>query len=112
MSGLLDLGSELHWLGKGALRLSRVLVWVVTTPLLGAIALIEVVRLVRRLPRLLAAELPCRRGHVVARYGVYSCACGAPIEGYVFARCAICGLSAGWTPCPECGLPVRNPRLP
>jgi hypothetical protein len=42
-------------------------------------------------------------------YGVFEGRCGAVVEDWVFARCRVCGQSAGWTPCTTCGLPIRNP---
>ena len=112
MTNLFDLGADVSWLIRLIERSSRVVWWCLTTMAEGAAVLYRIARLVPRLPRLLADELPCPRGHLVRLYGVYECtSCRAPHEGYVFDRCAICGLGAGWTPCPECGLPVVNPRM-
>ena len=54
----------------------------------------------------------CGRRHQVPLYGLWNCGCGSRFEGWAFARCAICRESAAYVPCPECGLPVRNPFLP
>ncbi len=59
----------------------------------------------------LAAQTRCPRGHAVDQYGIYRCAgCGAATESTAW-RCPICGALAGWTPCPTCGLAVRNPMF-
>lgn len=83
--------------------------WCAGTAWLGVRALWRAGWLLARLPELLAETRPCPRGHAVPMYGVFDCACGAIHEGWVFGRCSVCGQSAGWTPCPECALPVRSP---
>lgn len=96
--------------GLWALRLmARSLKWSVETTWLGVTEAGSLMRRARRLGEVFSPQLRCPRGHEVPAYGVFECACGAPVEGWVFRSCVVCGESAGWTPCPECGLPVRNP---
>ena len=87
----------------------RTLWWMLGTLWLGVEAVYRVILLAVRLRQILAQELCCPRGHSVPVYGVYECGCGSIHEGWAFGRCRVCGQSAGWTPCPECGLPVLNP---
>lgn len=96
---------ELRW----ALRL---VLWLAETTWLGVVATWRLGILVSRLPALLAETRRCPRGHVNAMYGVYECShCHALIESWVFARCCVCGQSAGWTPCGICHLPIKNPLV-
>lgn len=85
--------------------------WLLRTVWFGMSAFWRVGQFVRRLSWLTAEQRICSRGHRVAMYGLYDCSCGAVHEGWVFGRCEICGTSCGWTPCPTCGLPIRNPLL-
>jgi hypothetical protein len=78
---------------------------------LGAMGIWRLGRLLARHRQILGQAVRCPRGHRVATYGVYECGCGARHEGWVFGRCRVCGESAGWTPCPNCTLPVRSPLL-
>lgn len=99
-----------RWLWQTARRSFRVLSWVAATSALGAATTARAVRSCARLGVALAETRRCPRGHDVPLYGVYECStCRAPHEGWVFSECRVCGLSAGWTPCIECGLPVVNP---
>lgn len=85
--------------------------WVVATAWLGGIAVWKVIAWFRD-RHLRGRELgSCARGHGVPLYGVYECACGSIHEGRVFGPCRVCSETCGWTPCPECGLPVQNPNL-
>src|SRR5438477_11175431 len=86
--------------------------WTIATLWLGGMALLRAVRLCARYRAIFAEIRPCGRGHEVAMYGLFDCHCGSRLEGWVFARCAVCGESAGWTPCPVCRVPVRHPLLP
>jgi hypothetical protein len=86
-------------------------IWACVTVWLGLWAIVRLVRLLVRLPALLSSELRCPRGHRLPAYGVYHCACKAVHEGHIWGRCAVCRQSAGYTPCPECGRPVRNSLL-
>jgi len=90
----------------------RITVWCLVTSWLGARAGLRLVRLASRWPLILSETLPCPRGHRTPSYGVFTCACSALIEGWVFSRCVVCGQTAGWMECDECGLPIRNPLRP
>ena len=68
--------------------------------------------LLSRYKAIIAQVRLCPRGHEVPVYGIWDCHCGSRVEGWAFAPCQICRESAGYTPCPTCGLPVRNPLLP
>jgi len=103
--------SDLRAVWGLVLTLGRVTMWFAVTVGLGAKALFETARLLTRLRLLYAETLRCPRGHATPAYGVYECTCRSLHEGWVFGRCRVCGLSAGWTPCAVCGLPVRNPLL-
>lgn len=85
--------------------------WAVETIWLGGKTLVRITVLCARYREIMAAVRLCPRGHEVATYGLFDCHCGSRLEGWVFSRCAICGESAAWTPCPVCGLPLRNPLL-
>ena len=89
----------------------RVALWVLGTCWIGSRVVYRAVRLLLRWHLVMAETLPCPRGHRTPAYGVFTCVCSALVEGWVFTRCSICGQAAGWTPCGECGLPVRNPIL-
>ena len=86
--------------------------WTIETLWLGAKALVRAAMLCARYRQIMAELRPCPRGHDVSMYGLFDCHCGSRLEGWVFSRCSVCGESAAWTPCPTCGLPVRNPVLP
>lgn len=86
--------------------------WFVTTAWLGVMTLWRIGVLCSRSRQIFAEVRPCPRGHEVPMYGLFDCGCGARIESWIFAPCPICHESAGYTPCPSCGLPVRNPLLP
>ena len=86
--------------------------WIVETFWLGGTALLRAVILLAKYRTIMAEVRPCPRGHAVAMYGLFDCHCGSRLEGWVFGRCSVCHESAAWTPCPTCGLPVRNPVLP
>ena len=97
---------ELTWAFRFVVRGLR---YVVETSCLGITETGSIVQRARGLRDVFSRTLRCPRGHEVPAYGVYDCICGAAVEGWVFRPCAVCGESAGWTPCPECGLPVRSP---
>ena len=86
-------------------------VWVVVTLWLGMRALWQAGMLLSRVHHVFGRHLFCARGHATPAYGVYECRCGASVEDWVFARCRVCGQSAGWTPCTTCGLPIKNPLI-
>ncbi len=102
-----DLKSILRVLGA----CTRVVAWCAVTVWLGMRALWHLGGVACRWQRVLGRELHCPRGHATAAYGVYECRCGALVEDWVFARCTVCGQTAGWTPCTTCGLPIHNPLL-
>lgn len=85
--------------------------WLLETMWLGGVALWRLGVLFARWRDVFAEARPCARGHRTAMYGVYDCRCGALVEDWVFARCRVCGLSAGWTPCTTCGLAIQNPLI-
>lgn len=85
--------------------------WIFQTAGYGAVALWKFVCWVRNRGQHGHQTACCARGHEVPLYGVYQCACGSIHEGHVFRICQVCQESCGWTPCPECGLPVQNPKL-
>jgi hypothetical protein len=87
----------------------RFLTWFLGTFWEGTVAVVRALRCLPGLSRAVRETLSCPRGHEVPVYGVYECTCGALHEGWAFDRCAVCGQAGGWTPCPECSLPVRNP---
>lgn len=86
--------------------------WCVGTTWLGLTSLWLTGVLLSRLRAITDQVRRCPRGHEVPVYGVWDCHCGSRLEGWVFVRCPVCRESAGYTPCPACGLPVRNPLLP
>jgi hypothetical protein len=100
---------ELRWALRIAVTAVRAGAWVIETLWLGAIATWRLGLLVSRWREVMAEVRRCPRGHETAMYGVFECRCGALVEDWVFARCRVCGQSAGWTPCTTCGLPMRNP---
>ncbi len=101
---------------QAAFRLVRnvvgALVWVAGTAWLGLTTLWRAGVLLSRLKIISAQVRLCPRGHEVPVYGLWDCGCGNRIEGWAFAVCPICRETAGYVPCPVCGLPVRNPLLP
>jgi hypothetical protein len=101
------------WHLRATIRLlrsaARCLRWSALTVWDGAGVLRRLIRIGRCIPDVGRELLPCPRGHSVPVFGVFQCRCGAIHEGWAFGRCKVCGQSAGWTPCPECGLPVINP---
>jgi hypothetical protein len=100
---------ELRWALKALTTTARVMGWVAATMWLGTVATWRLGVLVSRWRQVMAETRFCHRGHVTPMYGVYECRCGALVEDWVFARCRVCGQSAGWTPCTTCGLPIKNP---
>ncbi|MBI5515265.1 MAG: hypothetical protein HY909_15920 [Deltaproteobacteria bacterium] len=57
----------------------------------------------------LAPTVRCGRGHIAPTYGLVQCsACGFTGEGSIW-RCSHCDARYGHTPCPTCGLSIRNP---
>lgn len=85
--------------------------WCVVTAWLGFRALWQLGVVLSRWRQVFGRQLHCPRGHATAAYGVFECRCGALVEDWVFARCSVCGQTAGWTPCTTCSLPIRNPLL-
>lgn len=83
--------------------------WCLATAWLGVRGMVWCGVLLATLPELVAGTRLCPRGHAVPQFDVYDCRCGARHEGWAFGRCMVCGESAGWIPCPACGLPVLNP---
>lgn len=94
-----------------AMGVVRALLWCVGTLWKGVSAVRAIWFVLSRLPLIRSQVLPCPRRHSVPVYGVFECSCGAIHEGWAFDLCRVCGQTAGWTPCRECGLPVRNPVL-
>jgi len=100
--------------GRMVLAVLRASYWVLATVWLGLQTVRRIVWFVRKLPELRSETLICPRGHESPAYGVFECSSAAPAhlhEGWVFARCRVCGQSAGWTPCQTCGLPILNPLM-
>jgi hypothetical protein len=96
----------------GAARIPfRLAIWIGSTCWVGTRAVYRLIRIALRWHLAVSETLPCPRGHRTPAYGVFTCSCSALVEGWVFARCSVCGQGAGWTECSECGLPVRNPTL-
>lgn len=85
--------------------------WTIETIWLGGSAIVRVTILCVHYRQIMADVRRCPRGHEVAMYGLYDCHCGSRLEGWVYSRCVVCGESGAWTPCPICGLPLRNPLL-
>lgn len=85
--------------------------WIFQTAGYGAMAIWRFVHWLKNRKQIGRQTTCCARGHEVPLYGVYQCACGSIHEGRVFGPCRVCKESCGWTPCPECGLPVQNPNL-
>lgn len=103
---------DLAWIWKSAVASLQAAAWMVGTVWLGGAGIVRLVRFARILRSLRASHLVCPRGHESAAYGIFECTSASPshlMEGWVFSRCDVCGLSAGWTPCQSCGLPIRNP---
>jgi hypothetical protein len=102
--------ADLRRFVRAALIPVRIGGWIFATICLGAAALARAASWGFKIRRSLADVAICPRGHETPCHGVYECAqCGAVVEGWVFSECAVCGQSAGWTPCVVCGLPVINP---
>lgn len=87
----------------------RVAWWFAVTTWLGGRTITRAARFALRFREALSKVSVCPRGHEVAVFGVYECACRSVHEGYAFARCRVCGQRAGWVPCPTCQLPVLSP---
>jgi hypothetical protein len=85
--------------------------WVLATMWLGGVSLWRAGVLLSRYRQITAEVRLCPRGHEVPQFGLFDCACGSRVEGWVFAKCRVCGESAGWVPCGVCGLPVTNPTI-
>jgi hypothetical protein len=85
--------------------------WSAATSWLGVTTLWRAGVLLSRLKEINAQVRACGRGHQVPVYGLWDCHCGSRLEGWAFSKCPICNESAGYIPCPICGLPVRNPFL-
>lgn len=98
-----------------ALRLLRtvfeIALWCAGTTWLGVSTLWRTGVLLSRFKAITDQVRRCPRGHEVPLYGIWDCHCGSRVEGWAFAPCSVCRESAGYTPCPTCGLPVRNPLL-
>lgn len=105
----MNLQRWLRWTRRVLGWFANAAAWALGTTWLGTVALWQLGHLLARLPEVFAQELPCPRGHQVPMYGVFDCTCGSLHEGWVFSRCSVCGQSAGWTPCPECGLALLSP---
>ena len=89
----------------------RAYIWVLVTLWKGVVAILSGVAFLPRLPAYFRSTRRCARGHAVPMYGVYECqTCRGYHEGWAFGKCSVCGETAGWTPCPQCGLPVKHPR--
>jgi hypothetical protein len=84
--------------------------WTLATVWLGGRVLWRTGVVALRIRELFAQTTRCPRGHRVPLYAVHKCAaCHAISEGYLFRTCRFCGSTPSWTPCPRCGLGVRNP---
>ena len=92
----------------------RIVLWVLGTAWLGLMTILRVIGFLRQLGELQSEILLCPRGHENPAYGVFECTSASPVhlhEGWVFGRCRVCDLSAGYTPCQVCGLAILNPLL-
>lgn len=85
--------------------------WLLGTLWEGLLILWRVGILLSRYREIVAESRFCPRGHEVAMYGLWDCGCGSRLEGWVFDLCPVCRETAGYTPCPTCGLPIRNPLM-
>src|SRR5215472_12837864 len=87
----------------------RVLGFVLETVMLGGLLLWRLSGWLRRLPKMLATDIECPRGHSVPLDGLTQCpSCGAVREGSLM-RCSVCGATPAFLVCPACGLAVGNP---
>jgi hypothetical protein len=78
---------------------------------LVVVAIVGTLRAFVAASRELAPFVRCVHGHRVPTYGLVRCsACGFTGEGAIW-RCSNCSAVYGHTPCPTCGLSVRNPSL-
>lgn len=102
-----DMKNALGLLGA----LLGVVFWCFGTAWLGFRAMWKAGVLCVRWRQITAEVRRCPRGHEVAVYGLWDCACGSRTEGWAFAPCEICHETAAYVPCGACGLPVRNPFL-
>ncbi|MDM7914510.1 MAG: hypothetical protein QUU85_04480 [Candidatus Eisenbacteria bacterium] len=105
---------DLRWAGRCLLSILRGFAWIGGTVVLGVISICRVIRFLTLLSQIRSEVIRCPRGHESPAYGVFECTSAPPVhlhEGWVFGRCAVCGLSAGWTPCVTCGLPVLDPFI-
>jgi hypothetical protein len=93
------------------MRTCKRLWWIIVTLWLGHRLLCRLVRQALALRIFLSQTKRCSRGHLTPVFGVYQCRCKTILEGFVFRRCPICKQTASYTPCLECGLPLRNPFL-
>lgn len=106
--------ADLQGAGRLLLTVLRVGLWFLTTAWLGFTSVLRVIWFLRHLRELQSETLICPRGHESPAYGVFECTSSSPVhlhEGWVFSRCRVCELSAGWTPCRICGLPILNPLM-
>lgn len=105
----MNVGAILKRSWRWTLAFVQLLGWMCATTWLGVRFIVQCGVVLAYLDELTAETLPCPRGHAVPVFGIYECRCGSRHEGWAFGRCAVCGQSAAWTPCWECGLPVLNP---
>ena len=103
-----ELQTALRLLGK----VLSIALWCANTTWLGIKTLWRTGVLLSRFKLISAQVRLCPRGHEVPVYGLWDCVCGSRVEGWAFAPCPICRNTAGYVPCPNCGLPVTNPLQP
>lgn len=90
----------------------RTACWLVRAPVVMARQLYRLIRrLVGALTLLQHDVLPCRGcGNPVSLVGRWQCGrCKFTTDGFMFARCPVCGSVPPYVPCPNCGVGLRNP---
>lgn len=90
----------------------RTACWLVRAPFVMARQLYRLVgRLVGALTLLQHDVLPCRGcGTSVSLVGRWQCGrCKFTTDGFMFARCPVCGSVPPYVPCANCGVGLRNP---
>lgn len=90
----------------------RVTWLLVRMPLVIAKCLYRLIwRLAGALTLLRTDVLPCRGcGNPVSLVGRWQCGrCKFTTDGFMFARCPVCGSVPPYIPCADCGVGLRNP---
>jgi len=92
-----------------ALRLIWLLAWLPIT--FGRYLYRLIWRLAGALTLLRTDALPCRGcGNPVSLVGRWQCGrCKFTTDGFMFAKCPVCGSVPPYIPCASCGVGLRNP---